>query len=72
MKTQENAVQVQIRKMNFQLENQGIVFRGLQEMERIKPNMLEIAFQLGTEREEITAKQEAWRVPLSQARFIGK
>lgn len=41
-------------------------------MERIKPNMLEIAFQLGTEREEITAKQEAWRVPLSQARFIGK
>lgn len=69
MKTQENAVQVQITKM---LENQGIVFRGLQEMERIKANMLEIAFQLEAEREEITAKQEAWRVPLSQARFIGK
>lgn len=41
-------------------------------MERIKANMLEIAFQLGAEREKITAKQEAWRVPLSQARFIGK
>lgn len=43
-------------------------------MERIKANMLEIVFQLGAgaEREEITAKQEAWRVPLSQARFIGK
>lgn len=72
MKTQENAVKVQITKMNFQLENQGIVFRGLQEMDRIKANMLEIAFQLEEEREEITAKQEAWRVPQSQARFIGK
>lgn len=41
-------------------------------MERIKANMLEIAFQLEEEREEITAKQEAWRVPQSQARFIGK
>lgn len=60
MKTQGNAVQVQITKMNFWLENQGIVFRGLQEMDRIKANMLEIAFQLEAEREEITAKQEAW------------
>lgn len=60
MKTQENAVKVQITKMNFWLENQGIVFRGLQEMDRIKANMLEIAFQLEAEREEITAKQEAW------------
>lgn len=60
MKTQGNAVKVQITKMNFWLENQGIVFRGLQEMDRIKANMLEIAFQLEAEREEITAKQEAW------------
>lgn len=42
MKTQENAVKVQITKMNFWLENQGIVFRGLQEMDRIKANMLKL------------------------------